>query len=92
MPSREIEILRRNLDGQRRAKVSGFSMGPQGMGYRANCRCKDKDCRQTLTVFPDDGVIHFADNQGHVHVFHVGAEEGNALAQDLRELAEKAAE
>lgn len=69
--------------------MSGLSIGPQGMGYRANCRCKDDDCRQTLTVFPDDAVIQFADKEGYVHVFHVGGEEAEALAQDLRELARK---
>jgi len=72
--------------------MSGLSIGPRGMGYRASCRCKDHDCRQTLTVFPDDAVIQFADNEGHVRVFHVGAEEANALAQDLRELAQKKAD
>jgi hypothetical protein len=53
------------------------------MGYRANCRCKDTDCRQTLTVFPADGVVQFVDQEGRVHVFHVGQEEANALAQDF---------
>lgn len=69
--------------------MSGLSIGPEDMGYRANCRCKDNDCRQTLTVFPDDGVIQFADFRGRVHVFHVGVEEAEALAQELRELARK---
>lgn len=63
--------------------MSGISIGPRGMGYRANCRCKDLNCRQTLTVFPEDGVIQFVDQQGTVHVFHLGAEEANAIAGDL---------
>lgn len=69
--------------------MSGVSFGPQGIGYRASCRCKDLDCRQTMSVFPDDGVVQFADQAGNVHVFHLGAEEANALAADLETAARK---
>lgn len=69
--------------------MSGVSVGPHGMGYRANCRCKDAGCRQTLTVYPDDAVIQFVDQRGQVHIFHLGQEEANALAMDLGNVAKE---
>lgn len=69
--------------------MSRLSLGPKGMGYRANCRCKGDNCHQALAVYPEDAVVHFVDSEGRVHVFYIGAEEAEALAKDLHELARK---
>jgi len=69
--------------------MSGMTIGPRGIGYRAACRCEDKECRKTISVFPETGIIQFADHDGNIHDFHLGAEEANALAADLEAAAKK---
>ena len=69
--------------------MSGIEIGSGGIGYRATCRCADKTCRQILTVLPETRVIRFEDQAGHPHLFYPEAEEANALAEALTQLAQK---